>query len=215
VLLAAAAEPPLAALYARMAEAPYLSGAADPGARLEEFDTSSRARATVAAAIRELWHAARGEAADVAPSETPGHSTEEVAAAAGVAIGTVFRHFPTKRDLLSAILKDLLAELHDAAGDDDLFAFFARVVTAASAKRFVVDLLASDGVRVEVGGVVDLLAAAVGDLLARAQAAGEVRDDVRLDEVLALLTAAAQGALRWSPDLRERTLAVIFAGLRG
>lgn len=163
-----------------------------------------RNRARILAAAEEVF-AARGASA----------STEEVAAAAGVAIGTVFRHFPTKRDLLSAILKDLLAELREAAGSDDLFAFFARVVTAAAAKRFVVDLLASDGVHVEVGGVVDLLAEAVGDLLARAQAAGEVRADVRLDEVLALLTAAAQGALRWSPDLRERTLAVIFAGLRG
>ncbi|HVV20388.1 MAG TPA: helix-turn-helix domain-containing protein, partial [Pseudonocardiaceae bacterium] len=34
-------------------------------------------------------------------------STEEVAARAGVAIGTVFRHFPTKRDLLAAIMRGL------------------------------------------------------------------------------------------------------------
>jgi hypothetical protein len=42
-----------------------------------------------------------------------------------------------------------------------------------------------------------------------------VREDVRLDEVLALLTATAQGALRggWSPDLRDRVLARVFAGL--
>lgn len=162
-----------------------------------------RNRARILAAAEEVF-AARGAAA----------STEEVAAAAGVAIGTIFRHFPTKRDLLGAILKDLLASLAEAAAHDDLFAFFARVVDAAAGKRFVVDLLASDGVEVEVGGVVDSLSTAVEGLLVRAQEAGQVRGDVRLDEVLALLTAAAQGALRWSPDLRERTLAVIFAGLR-
>ena len=38
-------------------------------------------------------------------------STEEVARRAGVAIGTVFRHFPTKDDLLAAIMKRLLAQL--------------------------------------------------------------------------------------------------------
>jgi len=37
----------------------------------------------------------------------PGASTEEVARRAGVAIGTVFRHFPTKADLLSALMKRL------------------------------------------------------------------------------------------------------------
>jgi hypothetical protein len=41
-----------------------------------------------------------------------------------------------------------------------------------------------------------------------------VRGEVQLDEVLALLGAAGQGALSWSPDLRTRTLEVIFAGLR-
>ena len=40
--------------------------------------------------------------------------TEEVAARAGVAIGTVFRHFPTKDALLAAMMKELLARL--AAG---------------------------------------------------------------------------------------------------
>ena len=165
-----------------------------------------RNRARILAAAEEVF-AARGAAA----------STEEVAAAAGVAIGTVFRHFPTKQDLLGAILKDLLGELTEQAGDDDLFTFFARVVTAAAEKKFVVELLAGHGIAVEVAGVVGSLSATVGELLGRAQRAGQVREDIRLDEVLALLTAAGQGALHggWSPDLRARTLEVIFAGLRG
>ena len=164
-----------------------------------------RNRARILAAAEEVF-AARGAAA----------STEEVAAAAGVAIGTVFRHFPTKQDLLGAILKDLLEVLVGQAGDDDLFAFFTRVVTAAAEKKFVVELLAGQGVAVEVAGVVGSLSATVEELLANARDAGEVREDVRLDEVLALLTAAGQGALHggWPPDLRARTLEVIFAGLR-
>lgn len=93
---------------------------------------------------------------------------------------------------------------------------FTRVVTAAAEKKLVVELLAGRGVEVEVAGVVRSLSGTVGELLTRAQAAGAVRADVRLDEVLALLTAAGQGALHggWSADLRARTLEVIFAGLR-
>jgi AcrR family transcriptional regulator len=164
-----------------------------------------RNRERILAAAEEVF-AARGAAA----------STEEVAAAAGVAIGTVFRHFPTKQDLLAAILKGLLVDLAAAAGTDDLFAFFTRVVTAAAEKKFVVELLDGHGVTVEVAGPVQSLSDAVAVLLTRAQDAGEVRADVRLDEVVALLTAAGQGALHggWSPDLRARTLEVIFAGLR-
>lgn len=162
-----------------------------------------RNRARILAAADEVF-AARGAAA----------STEEVAAAAGVAIGTVFRHFPTKQDLLGAILKELLGELAARAAQDDLFAFFARMITVAGEKRFLVDLLAGHGVEVEVGGVVATLSTSVGELLERAQVSGQVRGDVQLDEVLALLQAAAQGALGWSPDLRARTLEVIFAGLR-
>lgn len=150
-------------------------------------------------------------------------STEEVAAAAGVAIGTVFRHFPTKRDLLAAIVKESLARLTaevDALASADpataLFEFVARVVEQAAEQRAVVELLAADGVPVGVTEPLRGLAGALGVLLSRAQEAGAVRAEVRPDEVLALLTATAQGALNggWSPDLRRRTLAVVFAGLR-
>lgn len=149
-------------------------------------------------------------------------STEEVAAEAGVASGTVFRHFPAKQDLLSAIVKSLLERLTAqvdelAAGDPAtaLFEFFTQVVEQAAAHRPVVEALADAGVQVGVGEPLRGLADAVGVLLTRAQRAGAVREGVRLDEVLALLTASAQGALHggWSEDLRRRTLEVVFAGL--
>jgi AcrR family transcriptional regulator len=160
-----------------------------------------RNRTRILQAATEVF-AARGAAA----------STEDVAAAAGVAIGTVFRHFPTKRDLLAAILKELLADLTTAAEHDDLFEFFTRVVTETADKKFVVELLGED---VEVAGPIQSLATAVDILLTTAKKSGTVRQDVQLDEVLALLTAASQGALHggWPPDLRTRTLALIYKGL--
>ncbi|TDD06789.1 TetR/AcrR family transcriptional regulator [Nonomuraea deserti] len=151
-------------------------------------------------------------------------STEEVAARAGVAIGTVFRHFPTKHDLLAAIVKRLLAQLAERAealaedGDPEtaLFAFFTHVVEEAAARRTVAELLAGGGMEVRVGEPLERLRRPVGTLLERAQRAGAVRRGVRLDEVMALLAATSQAALLagWTPDLRDRTLEIIFNGCR-
>jgi AcrR family transcriptional regulator len=143
-------------------------------------------------------------------------STEEVARRAGVAIGTVFRHFPTKDDLLAAIMKRLLVQLVAEAGKHDLFAFFTHMVAQAAAKKTVVDLLAGSGVDIRLPDAVGHLEQAVGVLLEQAQAAGAVAAPVRLPEVMALLTGVCQGALHggWNEQLQARTLAVIFAGLK-
>ncbi|PRY36205.1 TetR/AcrR family transcriptional regulator [Umezawaea tangerina] len=171
---------------------------------------AQRNRARILAAADEVF-ASKGASA----------STEEVAAKAGVAIGTVFRHFPTKNDLLSALMKELVRELAEEVeslvrqGDPatSLFTFFAHLVERAASRKTVVELL---GIDIRVSDQLQLLREAVGILLDQAQAAGVVRPGVRLDEVMALLAATSQGALHsgWDADLRERTLAVVFTGLR-
>ncbi|MET8259637.1 helix-turn-helix domain-containing protein [Micromonospora sp. NPDC005205] len=142
-------------------------------------------------------------------------STEEVARRAGVAIGTVFRHFPTKDDLLAAIMKRLLAQLVEEAGKHDLFTFFTHLVAQAAAKKTVVDLLAGSGVDIRLPDAVSHLEEAVGRLLEQARAAGAVADSVRLPETMALLSSLCQGALHggWDQKLQARTLTVVFAGL--
>jgi AcrR family transcriptional regulator len=141
-------------------------------------------------------------------------STEQVATEAGVAIGTVFRHFPTKADLLAAIMKDTLARLAEqtAAPDATLFTVFAALVAESAGKRSVIDLLPG----LSVDEALTRFRDAVAELLTRAQNLGEVRPDVGVDEVMALLVALCQGALRggWPAALQERTLAIVFTGLR-
>jgi AcrR family transcriptional regulator len=163
-------------------------------------------------------------AEEVFAERGPSTSTEEVAARAGLAIGTIFRHFPTKDDLLTAIVKELLATLTarvealaaDGEPDTALFTFFSELVEQAAARKTVIDALAAGGRTLELAPPLGNLRDAVGRLLHRAQRAKAIRSEVQLDEVMALLLATTQGAVSggWSPELRERTLAVVFAGLR-
>lgn len=154
----------------------------------------------------------------------PHTSTEAVARRAGVAIGTVFRHFPTKADLLRALMKQLLEQIATDAADliahgdpaTALLEFHTQLVRRTSANRTVVTLLAAEGTQIAVSGPIRSLTDAVRKLLALGQQAGAIRADVRVDEVMALLESTCQGAVQgdWDDDLRERTLGIVFSGLR-
>ncbi|WP_410792573.1 TetR/AcrR family transcriptional regulator [Kribbella sp. C-35] len=142
----------------------------------------------------------------------PKATTEQVAVRAGVAVGTVFRHFPTKDALVVAIMKESLQHLVALAAGSTLFDFMSAVVDEAVRTRTVVVALTHD---LDVGDALSGLTGELQRLLDQAKDAGVVRPDVQVDEVLALLTAAAQAAQSagWPEDLRRRTLAVVFRGL--
>ncbi|WP_406052389.1 TetR family transcriptional regulator [Kribbella sp. NBC_00889] len=143
----------------------------------------------------------------------PRATTEQVAIRAGVAVGTVFRHFPTKDALLVAIMKESLRRLTELAAESTLFEFLTAVVDEAIRTRTVVAALA--GPELDIGDALRGLTDEIERLLEQAKEAGEVRPTVRVDEVMALLTATTQAAQHstWSTDLQERTLAIIFRGL--
>ncbi|WP_437585838.1 TetR/AcrR family transcriptional regulator [Sorangium sp. So ce1000] len=151
-------------------------------------------------------------------------STEAVAARAGVAIGTVFRHFPTKPELLKAVVMNLLdrliAEADAMVGDPDavaaLFEFCARVMEIGAQNRAVFARLAETGVQVRVGDALTRLRPAVDLLLERAKDAGTVRDDLLPAELVALLAAICQEAMtdEWSEPFRQRALTILFDGIR-
>jgi AcrR family transcriptional regulator len=165
------------------------------------------------------------EAADaVFDAEGVGASTEEVARRAGVGIGTVFRHFPTKEALLEAVLVErmraLAARARDLAGSAEpggaFFGFLDGVVRQSATKTAFADWLAGAGVDVpgalaEVGG---RLHEAVAALLVRAQGVGAVRADVGPAEVIAVLVGASRTADYAKGPIRDAAVAVIFDGLR-
>ena len=129
---------------------------------------------------------------------------DAIAEKAGVGVGTLYRHFPTKEQLCEAILLERLAALaEDAralAGAEDpaaaFFGFLAHVVEQAAFKRDLLVAVMGAGLAFEVSaaGVKDELRAAVGELLGRAQEAGAVRADVTPDMVMALVGATCQAA---------------------
>lgn len=151
-------------------------------------------------------------------------STDAVAARAGVAIGTVFRHFPTKPDLLKAVVMDLLdrliAEADAMVRDQDdvaaLFEFCTLVMSVGATHRTVFERLAETGVQVRVGDALERLRPSVDVLLDRARDGAIVRGDLRSDELIPLLAALCQEAIAadWSEGFRRRALDLLFDGLR-
>lgn|SRR5487761_140199 len=152
-------------------------------------------------------------------------STEEVARLAGVGIGTVFRHFPTKAALLEAVLVrrfDRLTEQAEvllAAADpgEAFLGLFDHLVAHAAAKVAITEaLLDAGGDRDgDAARASERLRGAVGVLFRNARQAGAVRADVELPEVYALFAGVARAAARARLDeeARARLLAIIFDGL--
>jgi AcrR family transcriptional regulator len=172
-----------------------------------------------------ILEAAEAVFADKGPSA----STEEVARRAGVAIGTVFRHFPTKEDLIQAVFADrvqrLVAEADALSTADDpgiaFFAFFAHLTDLSVTKYAFADALATAGVDVTAverthPQVLRQLHRAIDTLLTRAQRAGAVRPDIHLPEVLTVMVGTARAAEHAGNDreLLARALEIVFDGLR-
>ena len=165
-------------------------------------------------------------AADEVFGRSPGASTDDVAKLAGVGIATVFRHFPTKTELLEAVLTLRLERLRDRAIElagsnnpgDAFFGFFTQVVSESASKLAIAEALAAAGsaVGADAQNAGIGLREAFDTLLTRAQDDGAVRRDAGLAEVYALLIGASRGAtaVGLEPAIRDRMLGLIFDGLR-
>ncbi|MFC5184252.1 TetR/AcrR family transcriptional regulator [Actinomadura harenae] len=199
---------------------PSAQPSAQPSSRLSTEPPAKPLRADAARNRAKVLLAAQ----EVFAGLGAGASTEEIAKRAGVGIGTVFRHFPTKESLLEAVLGEILAgfaeqaRLRTESSDPGraFFDFFQFVVVEAAAKNAISAELAGAGVDPHAGAdeVRQELRGALGVLLARAQEAGVVRADIGLEEVMALLSGTSQAAGNLDVLMRGRVLDVVFDGLR-
>ncbi|MET9219543.1 TetR/AcrR family transcriptional regulator [Streptomyces sp. NPDC008079] len=153
-------------------------------------------------------------------------SMGEIAQRAGLAKGTVFRHFASKEDLLAAIMLRLLDRLTGTAerladADDAaraLAEFMADGVGALAADRAFCEVIGRPsldhaGVRDGIGRLRD----AADVLTARAQEQGTVRGDVTGTDIVLLLAGIHQTAaplLAAQPQAWRRYLELALDGLR-
>lgn len=88
-------------------------------------------------------------AAQVLRQEGMGAEMRQIAAASGVGIGTLYRHFPTRDDLVHAVTGTDLAALADAGlpadgtAADALREFFTVAIAQLAGNRAMVDVLTS------------------------------------------------------------------------
>ncbi|MEV0560486.1 helix-turn-helix domain-containing protein [Dactylosporangium sp. NPDC050588] len=183
--------------------------------------TSSRPQRADAARNRAALLAA---AADEFAERGMDASVADIARRAGVGKGTVFRHFPTKDDLIAAIVLDRVDELTAAGdrllGEADPGVALLAFMTAAAHQRQQRDLSFLHGagdVDPAVTGARERMYRVIHDLVDRARGAGAVRPDVTGADVILLMCApnyVAGYVPDASPDLWRRYLGILFDGLR-
>jgi AcrR family transcriptional regulator len=151
-------------------------------------------------------------------------AVDTIAEKAGVGVGTLYRHFPTKEKLCEAVLLERLNELIVDAraladAEDPAAAFFGfldHVVEEAAAKRDLMVAVMGAGVEFELAAadVKEALQDALDALLSRAQSAGAVRPDVTALMVMSLVGATCHAAAHPSGAPAGDLLAIICDGLR-
>lgn len=157
--------------------------------------------------------------------EAPDVTLDAIAKDAGVGIGTLYRHFPTREALVEAAYRNELARLCDAAPDlletlppdQALRMWMDRFVDYMTTKRGMADALraviASGGNPYSESR--DRLLAAITTLLEAGAAAGTVRSDVEPGDVLTSLSGVSMAAA--APAQRDqagRVLDLLMDGLR-
>jgi AcrR family transcriptional regulator len=150
---------------------------------------------------------------------------DEIARRAGLGVGTLYRHFPTKEALFEAIVVGRMerlveeARLSTKAADPGaaFFGFLTRMVEEGAAKKDFLTALAGTGSSLErIAAIKQRMKRAVAVLVERAQRVGAVRMDVGAGDVLTLVMGTVGAADRHGagPAERKRLLRVIFDGLR-
>jgi AcrR family transcriptional regulator len=147
-----------------------------------------------------------------------------IAEKAGVGVGTLYRHFPTKEKLCEAILLDRLRMLtEDARAQADaadpvaaFFGFLEHFVALGASKRDLIAAVMGAGLDFEhaAASVKEDLRDAVGVLLRRAQDVGAVRADVTPAAVVSLIGATCQAAGHSDDAPVLDLLGIVCDGLR-
>jgi AcrR family transcriptional regulator len=168
-----------------------------------------------------LIEVAKRAFADVGPEV----SLEEIARIAGVGIGTLYRHFPTRDAMLETVYRHEVHQLAAAAARlletrtpvEALRAWMALLIDYIATKKIIAPALNS-----LTGGTAELfdssrvlITSAVSLLVDRAVAAGDIRREINPMDLLYALAGFANvnNGPGWEPSAR-RLIDILIAGLR-
>ncbi|WP_329175708.1 TetR/AcrR family transcriptional regulator [Streptomyces sp. NBC_01477] len=152
-------------------------------------------------------------------------SLRDVARRAGVGIGTLYRHFPTRDALIEAAFRHGLEDLADRAGvlldaesPSDALAEWLLAFAAAFARYQGLPASLLAALRDETSSLHEScegMRDGAGRLLARAQRDGAIRPDLTVGELLSLTTAVAWAAQQSPPgtDPTARLLGLLRTGI--
>ena len=150
---------------------------------------------------------------------------DRIAAGAGVGVGTVYRHFPNKEDLLEALIEDRFERLA-AAGREalevaDPWRGFCQFMTY-SARVMAEDRALSDAMsqwseRMQEAAAASGVNEITAQLIARAQESGDLRPEVEVSDVPMVICGLGRAAhieITGMPFSWQRFLALILDGMR-
>ena len=146
---------------------------------------------------------------------------EEVAQRAGVGIGTLYRHFPTRQALLEAVYVDEVEAMARAAADlavlppwEALSQWLHQYVGFAATKRALNEALVETAPDSNVLlSCRTALTRAGTALVERAQSAGAIRPDTSFPDVVRMVAGIAMVPTE-DPEQKERLLDLALDGLR-
>jgi AcrR family transcriptional regulator len=165
-------------------------------------------------------------AAEVFAERGAGVDVREIARAAGVGMGTLYRHFPTKDQLVEAVLYDVrehwLSRTRRLLDNEDagqaLRLFMEGTLIEFAKHRGLLESFTSDfGALMAEDITSPPVHALIDELIANAKAAGELRQDLTAEDIGLLLIAIGRTielTEKTSPGTWRRPLAVVLDGLR-
>ena len=148
----------------------------------------------------------------------------EIADKAGVGVGTVYRHFPQRSDLIAAVFRREIDACADAAPllaaqhppGEALALWMQRYVDFVAAKRGLATALHSGNPVYDPlpNYFQERLEPALRSLLEAAISAGEVRADISAGELLGAVASLCAHAYKKGPEYARRMVALLADGLR-
>ena len=148
---------------------------------------------------------------------------KEITDLAGVGVGTLYRHFPRRSDLIVAVLQHEIDECVEAAEElgtalspwDALMGWIERFTDFVGTKRGLASALHSGDPAYDdlPQHLMDRLEPALHTLLARAVDGGYARDDVTAREILMTIALICQPVPGEQPGFTQRMTRVFMAGL--